>query len=166
LIAAANTAILGTHPSVDATLHRVRPGVCAPRRAWDDLPPWSRYLLRVHALHLVRPDGVFSHESAAALMGLPLFGHPRHLHLFDARRDRSLSYGDVRVHTSADDRRSRAVDGIHLTSVADTVIDLARALPPAFGLAVADAAMRTYGVTRLSCERSSIAGAMDGVESA
>lgn len=147
LIAAANTAILGTHPSVDATLHRVRPGVYAPRRAWHDLPPWSRHLLRVHALHLVRPDGVFSHESAAALMGLPLFGHPRHLHLFDARRDRSLSYGDVRVHTSADDRRSRAVDGIHLTSVTDTVIDLARALPPAFGLAVADAAMRTYGVT-------------------
>lgn len=31
--------------------------------------------------------------------------------------------------------------------MADTVIDLGRALPPAFGLAVADAAMRLFGVT-------------------
>ncbi len=124
LIAAGNAVLLGTHPSVDATLHRVRPGVYAPAQAWDDLTPWSRYLLRVHALHLIRPGCVFSHESAAALMGLPLFGHPRHLHLFDARRDRSLSYGDVRVHTSADPRRTQTVAGIHLTSVADTVIDL------------------------------------------
>lgn len=147
LIAAANTAALGTHPSMDATLHRVRPGIYAPQRSWDELTPWSRYLLRVHALHLVRPEGVFSHESAAALLGLPLFGHPRHLHLFDARRDRSLSYGDVRVHTSADPRRSQAVDGIHLTSVVDTVIDLGRVLPPAFGLAIMDAAMRLFGVT-------------------
>jgi len=147
LIAAGNAVLLGTHPSVDATLHRVRPGVYAPAQAWADLTPWSRYLLRVHALHLIRPGGVFSHESAAALMGLPLFGHPRHLHLFDARRDRSLSYGDVRVHTSADPRRTQTVAGIHLTSVADTVIDLGRVLPPAFGLAVADAAMRRFGVT-------------------
>ena len=144
LVAAAQTTILGTHPSMDATLHRIRPGIYTPRQAWEALPPWSRYLLRVHALHMIRPDGVFSHESAAALRGLPLFGHPRHLHLFDARRDRSLSYGDVRVHTSADPRRTRCADGIPVTTLADTVIDLGRVLPPAFGLAVADAAMRMF----------------------
>lgn len=148
LIAAGNALLLGAHPSMDAELHRVRPGIYTPRNLWSDLSEWDRYLLRIHAFHLVRPDAVFSHESAAALMGLPLFGHPRHLHVFDGRRSRSLAYGDVRVHTSADARRSQDANGIHLTTVADTVVDLARALPPAFGLAVVDAAVRALGVTK------------------
>jgi hypothetical protein len=147
LIAAGNALLLGAHPSTNADLHRVRPGIYTSRRAWEDLPAWDRYLLRVHAFRLVRPGAMFSHESAAALRGLPLFGHPRDIHIFDERRERSLAYGDVHVHTSADRRRVQEVDGILLTTVADTVIDLARALPPAFGLAVADAAARTSDVT-------------------
>jgi hypothetical protein len=110
------------------------------------LPPWDRYLVRVHAFALTRPDAMFSHESAASLLGLPTFGHPRTIHLFDARRSRSVSYGDVTVHTSADVRPARKVAGIRITSVEDVVIDLARVLPPALGLAVADAALRTFAV--------------------
>ncbi|MGK4422556.1 hypothetical protein ACSLVQ_30330, partial [Klebsiella pneumoniae] len=36
--------------------------------------------------------------------------------------------------------------GLRITSAVDTVTDLARALPPAFGLAVADAAIRRLDV--------------------
>lgn len=129
----------------DESLLRVRAGIYTLRAAWEDLPPWDRYLARVHAFALVRPDAVFSHESAASLLGLPIFGHPRAIHVFDARRSRSVTYGDVTVHTSADSRPSREIAGIHLTAVEDCVIDLARVLPSALGLAVADAASRTFG---------------------
>lgn len=130
----------------DESLVRVRTGIYAVRAAWDALPPWDRYLARVHAFALTRPDAVFSHESAAALLGLPIFGHPRTIHIFDARRARSVRYGDVTVHTSLDTRPTCTVVGIGLTAVEDVVIDLCRALPPAFGVAVADAALRAFGL--------------------
>ncbi|MDU0367832.1 hypothetical protein RWH45_11450 [Microbacterium sp. KSW4-17] len=140
--------VSAVHPSRDRTLIRVRAGVYTPRSAWEALLPWDRYLLRVHAYRLIRPDAVFSHESAATLSGLPTFGHPRKIHIFDGRRTRSLSYGDVTVHTSADGRRIHEDAGMRITSVGDTVLDLLRVLPPAFGLAVVDAAMRDAHLDR------------------
>ncbi|WP_396644082.1 hypothetical protein [Microbacterium sp.] len=128
----------------DTSLLRVRAGIYTVRTAWEALAPWERYLVRVHAFALARPDAVFSHESAAALLGLPTFGHPRMVHIFDARRSRSVTYGDVTVHTSADRRSIRELVGIRMTAVEDVVIDLARVLPPALGLAVADAALRMF----------------------
>ncbi|MFJ4038543.1 hypothetical protein ACIPVB_10695 [Microbacterium sp. NPDC090007] len=147
LFAAAETPSPGSHPARDPHLHRIRPGVYTEQAGWAALPPWDRYLLRVHAFRLVNADAVFSHESAAALHGLPTFGHPRHIHLFDGRRARSLAYGDVRVHTSADRRRTVERDGIRCSPLDDVVVDLARVLPPAFGLAIVDAALRTGAIT-------------------
>jgi hypothetical protein len=142
LIHAADAIRMGTHPADDSALHRVRRAVYTPKQDWEALPEWDRYLLRVHAFALARPDAVFSHESAAALLGLPIFGHPRRIHIFDARRERSLVYGDVVAHTSVDFRATLELDGIHVCTVDDVVLDLARVLPPAFGLAVGDAAVR------------------------
>lgn len=130
----------------DESLLRVRSGVYTVRTAWDGLAPWERYLVRVHAFAVARRDAVFSHESAAALVGLPVFGEPRMIHIFDGRRARSVSYGDVTVHTSDDPRSTCEVAGIRITTIPNVVVDLARALPPALGLAVADAASRTFGL--------------------
>lgn len=142
LIHAADAIHMGPHPADDSDLHRVRRAVYTPKHDWEALPEWDRYLLRVHAFALTRPDAVFPHESASALLGLPTFGHPRHIHVFDARRERSLVYGDVVAHTSADSRATLELDGIHVCTLDDIVLDLARVLPPAFGLAVGDAAVR------------------------
>lgn len=147
LIRTADAERAGRYPHKASDLHRVRPGVYAPRQDWDALAPWDRYLARVHAYWLIRPDAIFSHESAAALLGLPTFGHPVRIHIFDSRRSRSLVFGDVVAHTSADDRRCATVEGQRVTRPVDTVTDLVRALPPAFGLAVADAAARQFEVT-------------------
>lgn len=146
LIHAADSGHAGTHPADDPTLHRVRRAVYTPKDHWAALPEWDRYLLRVHAFALTRPDAVFSHESAAALLGLPTSGHPRHIHIFDSRRERSLVYGDVVAHTSVDSRATCEFDGIRMTPAEDVVMDLARVLPPAFGLAVGDAAARARNV--------------------
>ena len=119
---------------------RVRAGVYAPRAAWEALAPWERYLARVHAYALVCPGAVFAYESAAALRGMPLFGEPRDIHVFASERTSSRRFGDVCVHTGVDGRVIERLQGFTLTSAADTAIDLLRVLPPAFGLAVGDAA--------------------------
>lgn len=120
---------------------RIRSGIYAATAAWRVLRPWDRYLARVHAYAVRNPGAVFCHESAAALLGLPVFGEPRDIHVFDPRRSRSLRFGDVSVHTSQDPREIDDSGPVTVTSIADTVIDLARVLPPAFGLATIDAAI-------------------------
>lgn len=119
----------------------LRRGVWASARELRHLPPWQRYAARVHALLLTHPDVVLSHESAAIVHGLPLFGQPRALHVFDAERTASRRFGDVSVHTSLDERAIERIGGIRVTSLVDTVIDLARVLPPAQAVAVTDAAI-------------------------
>ncbi|MBD8023780.1 hypothetical protein [Microbacterium gallinarum] len=124
-----------------ALFHRVRPGVYAPRTAWERLPPWDRYLARVHAYALVNPDAVFALASAAALLGLPLFGEARHIHLHAPHAARSRRFGDVFVHASVDDREIVERGGCRMTSRSHTAVDLMRVLPAPFGLAVGDAAI-------------------------
>lgn len=126
-----------------AGLMRVRHGVYATIDEWANLKPWERYLARVHAYALVAPNVVFCLESAAALLGLPLFGEPRDIHIFDPSRKQSTRYGDVVVHSSVDERSLVQAPGMLLTSVVDTAVDLGRVLPPAFGLSVWDVAVRS-----------------------
>lgn len=130
-------------------LVRVRSQVYAPAEAWRALTPWERYAARVHAYALVSPDAVFALESAAVLLGLPVFGEPRDVHVFDADRSTSTRYGDVVVHTSADPVAVEHHGGRFMTTLAHTVAGLGRALPPAFGLAVSDAYARTAGAQGL-----------------
>ncbi|MCR2828147.1 hypothetical protein [Microbacterium sp. zg.Y909] len=141
LIAAGEAAAAGLRVRDDAAHARVRPGFYAPRDAWARLDPWDRYLARVHAFHRRHPDAILTLESAAAMMRLPVFGEPRDIHVYDPQRTRSRRYGDVFVHTSNDAKTVVRRGGVLLTDTAVTVIDLMRVLPPAFGLAVADAAV-------------------------
>lgn len=110
---------------------------------WDQLAAWSRYALRVRAVARTWKEPVFCLESAAVLQGLPVFGEPKEIHLL-AKSGRSWREGDVVVHSYAD-QREIVGDATRFTSVADTTTDLCRLLPPAFGLAVADAASRRIG---------------------
>lgn len=138
LVAAAEARATGIRTPL---LHRVRHGVYADRAAWTVAPAWVRYRTRIAAYLLINPAAVLCLESAAAAHGLPLFDEPREIHVFDAARSSSRRFGDIVVHTA---RRPPAVvdlGGVLATSVADTVVDLVRALPPAQALAVADGAL-------------------------
>jgi len=125
----------------DARLHRIRAGVYVPRKTWESLAPWERYRLRVLAVARTWESPTFCLESAAVLQGLPIFGEPTHIHLLSAG-GRSWAEGDVIVHGHVDGRTVTDAAGMSLTSLADTAADLARVLPPAFALAVVDAAAR------------------------
>ena len=141
---------------------RVRPTIYAPSTQWLALKPWQRYLARVHAYARVTPTAAFSHESAAALLGLPTFGEARYIHVFDAERLGSVRYGDVAVHASLDARKIVSVGDHFATGIAETVVDLARVLPPAFGLALVDAALATHlriaDLSELSAGQRSLRG--------
>lgn len=121
---------------------KVRRGVYAPAEDWRSLAPWDRYLARVHAVALVNPYAVFCLESAAALLGLPVFGDPRTVHVIGSRSASARLVGGVRTHTASGDRVLDDVDGLFVASAADTAVDIARLRHPAVALSVADAALR------------------------
>lgn len=124
----------------DGALQRVRAGVYVRRSEWAALMPWERYRLRVHAVARTWSAPVFCLESAASELGLPLLGEARNIHLLSPD-GRSWREGDVIVHGWTDERALHA-GALMTTGLADTTLDLCRVLPPAFALAVADAALR------------------------
>ncbi|WP_156378779.1 hypothetical protein [Microbacterium sp. Root61] len=121
---------------------RVRRGVLAPAQQWAKLKPWERYVARIHAVVLLRPGVVMCGESAAVVLGLPIFGEPADVHVLDTPTATARLHGGIRVHTTHADRAIVQVGGILATSMIDTVIDVARSRHGAVGLAVADAALR------------------------
>ncbi|GAA1992677.1 hypothetical protein [Microbacterium pumilum] len=127
----------------DPGLIRIRRGVYAEEAGWRELAPWNRYRARVRAVSMTWKDPVFCLESAAVLLGLPIFGEPRDIHLLDVG-GKSRRYGDIVVHGSTEALELTTRDGFVTTSVVDTTLELCRALPPAFALATADAAHRLH----------------------
>ncbi|WP_309103623.1 hypothetical protein [Microbacterium sp.] len=140
IITAAEARSLGLRLSGHAW-RRVRVGMYVERNAFEKLPPWQRYAVRVHAFARAHPDAALCLESAAVVQGLPLFGEPRDIHVFDPDRRTSRRFGDVVVHTSILPRSVERVRGVLVTRPLETVSDLARALPPAQALATADSAV-------------------------
>lgn len=118
---------------------RLRKGVYVERAVFLSLEPWRRYAVRVHAFVLTNPDAILCLESAAVVHGIPLFGETKDIHVFDPRAKSTTRNDDVCFHTSADGRVIETVGGIRVTSIPDTVADLARVLAPAKALAATDA---------------------------
>jgi len=123
-------------------LIKVRRGVYAPAESWLTLAPWTRYLAEVHAVLLGSPTVVPSHESAVALLGGPVFGNPRVVHVLAPSTGASRLVSGIRTHTTTDDRALIVAGGITLTAPAEVAVDIARSRHPAIGLAVADSMLR------------------------
>ncbi|KAA9110230.1 hypothetical protein [Microbacterium rhizomatis] len=123
-------------------LTSVRYGVYTATSEWRALAPWDRYLARVHAAALTMPGLTFSHESAAVLLGLPIFGEPPDVHVLRDPAASSGSWKGLRIHTASTPRQVMTLGGIQLTSWAETAVDIARTRHCATALAVVDAALR------------------------
>ncbi|MGY1727565.1 type IV toxin-antitoxin system AbiEi family antitoxin domain-containing protein [Geodermatophilus sp. SYSU D01062] len=98
----------------------------------------------------LRDGSVVSHASAAVLHGLPLWRvAPERVHV--TRRPPAAGSGSARVHLHvarlAEDELT-LVDGVLLTGLARTVVDLARSVPFESAVVTADAALGAGGVTR------------------
>ncbi len=123
-------------------LIRVRQGVYAAAVLWKALAPWERYLARVHAVAAVYPDAIFCLESAAALLGMPIFGDPVTVHVLVPASGASRLVSGVRTHTTIGERGIVEAGGLAMTTFAETAVDLSRGRHNAVGLSAADAALR------------------------
>lgn len=119
-------------------------GVHADSTLWGSLGPDARYRMLVKAVASVRGDGfVFSHHSAAALWRLPRVGQwPVQTHVLAERADGGRSKGLLVRHAVGVPEETVMIDGLAVTTLARTVVELATV--STFGQAVtaADAALR------------------------
>ncbi|TCC16185.1 type IV toxin-antitoxin system AbiEi family antitoxin domain-containing protein [Kribbella speibonae] len=117
-------------------------------RAWPDEPPWER-AARLHLLHVRMAserlgDVVVSHQSAALLHGLPVWGTDLSRAHFTRRASgRPRTGRGVQVH-----RGRPAADevvelgGLHVTSVDRAIVETACTTSYEVGVVLADAALR------------------------
>jgi hypothetical protein len=139
----------------DGRLRRLRPGAFVTRQNWEGAYAEERHLLHVLAADAARRDGevVFSHLSAAAVWGLPLFRpSPMFVHVSGPRTDAvcrpksGIAHHGVEIDPA--DRES--VAGIPCTSLERTVYDVIRSESKETAVALADAALRqgAWSITR------------------
>lgn len=128
------------------TLHRVRPGEFALVDEWaavDRLAQHRELVLRTAE----RAEGqqVYSHLAAAALWGIRIRGAwPSVVDVLVEPAGGGRSSGRVRRRAlGLDDREIVELDGLLVTSPAQTIVDLARILPFVDGVVAADSALGT-----------------------
>lgn len=130
-------------------LLRIRRGVYADPAKWALLSLEERYACRARGLSAVAPQTVLSHLAAGVVHGLPLPGGlPARIHVTATSAPDGRSHPERAMHyaplPAAD---VVTVHGVLATSPARTVVDVARVERFAFGLAVADSALRQGIVT-------------------
>jgi hypothetical protein len=137
-------------------LFRVLQGAYVDSASRADLSPDERYRHLIHARHLVsmRPL-VFSHASAAALWGVPRIGAwPAEVHVASSLTTTRTGRRFVQ-HIGPPVSSTCEIDGVMVTSLARTLIDLARFESMSDAVAAIDAGLagirvggRTHHVTR------------------
>jgi hypothetical protein len=129
----------------------VRRGVYAERSLWEDLDETGQWTLRDRAAHLTmtKPHAM-SHDSAARLLGLETLNAKRPLsHIVRPGVGGSRTEHGVKHHLSrVGPREVETIDGIRVTGLARTALDIGREHGFEAGAVAVDGAMRR-GVTRL-----------------
>ncbi len=132
-------------------IRRVRRGWFVSAQTWRELWPEGRHLL--HVIAVARDSRgacpVFSHASAAVLLGFPLYRHrPERVHVRVGGARASCGPDVFRHEGRIRDDDVTSIDGLRLTGAVPTVVDTARTLPLAAALAIADASLRLAAVER------------------
>lgn len=125
-------------------LARVKQGVYLPSDIWASLKPEERHRLRLTIVErLSGPGLVFSHQSAAALLGLPVLGHwPEKAQvLCDCTAGGRSNTGVTRHALGLAGVARGTVEGLTVTAPARTVVDLATTTPLLSAVVAADAAL-------------------------
>jgi hypothetical protein len=126
-------------------LVRVKQGVYLPRDHWNDLDAVDRHRLHLAIINrLYAPGIVFSHQSAAALIGLPILGRwPDKAHVIrDCAAGGRSTTGVTRHALGLAGVPLVSIHGMSATAPARTVIDVAATAPFESAVVIADAALR------------------------
>lgn len=137
-------------------VRRVRRGAYVGAERWEGAGDSGRHLLRARAaVAAARTPVLVSHRSAAEVWGLPVVGvRDERVHLTFTGTSGGVSRGDLARHVTRVPLEAVVVDGLRVTDVARTVLDLARTCGFLAGVVAGDAALRTGLVTseRLEAE--------------
>jgi hypothetical protein len=124
-------------------LTRIFPGIYVESEFWSALDPDSRYRLRVRAVADEHGQIVVSHESAAALWRLPKIGpRPTRVHVLEPINGPGRPTSKLVRHPVGVPDDVTTIDGIRVTSIARTVVDVAATNTFVEGVTVMDAALR------------------------
>lgn len=119
---------------------RVRPGAFFAAAAWDDLDLEQRHLARARATALLEPAAVFSHLTASLIWSLPLVDPPPPLpHVRVARAAGGRSSTSV-TRFALGSVPPAEVDGLQVTDLATTVLDVAASFEAETSVPILDAA--------------------------
>lgn len=139
-----------------AAFVRIRPGVYLPRAEWDALDARRRHLAAMAAVaQTSRRRLVFSHESAAALHGIPLLGDwSASPHIVDhVERRRAALVGVVTHRVDLDEDLLVDIAGVEATSPLRTALDIAASRGFLAGVVALDHVLgRTFAVPRETAE--------------
>ncbi len=113
-------------------LYRVRRGLYLPAKLWASLAPWEKYRVTIQAVHeLALTPPVFSRESAAQIMGLPIIHIPGSIYtvVSPGRSGGQSSAGIIRANAIVGDPAPWELSGLRMTPPPQTARDLALRLP-------------------------------------
>jgi len=131
-------------------IRRVHHGWYILQSLWDGLFWEQQHLAHVMAVvdDARAPGPIAAGESAAVVYGLPLYHHrPARVHVICNADERVASTADVMRHYGPlEDFEIAEVNGIRCTSLARTVVDVARTCDLETAVACADAALRQVAV--------------------
>jgi hypothetical protein len=117
-------------------------GVYIDARVWREADPSQRYRWKIDAVARLHPATVFSHESAAAVWGLPLLRVPPRVHSRVPLESSLESNTLLRRHAIGQDPGAVRRDGVMVTSVAATLADACTLSDIATAVGIVDAGLR------------------------
>lgn len=127
-------------------LVRLRAGLFAVGDEWEHATPEERIVTRARALaRASRTPPTFSHETAAALHGLPLYEpNPKLVHATVPLERPGAAAGVVRHRGELRDDEVATVGGLRCTTLERTLADMARTARFEQSVTVMDAALRRH----------------------
>ena len=144
---------------------RIRRGAYVDTGTWHELGVEDRHALVVRAVHATRERPVvFSHWSAAVVWGLPVVGgRLGSVHVTEDTADGGRSGNGVVRHPGLERLTPAAHQGVAVTNVVDTVIDIASTSPFGAAVAVADAALHVPRNGSAMCSREELEHGLERV---
>lgn len=120
------------------------PGVYINAALWQRLTPTERYRARVKSASLIAPaETIFSHLSAASLWRLPIVGAwPKSAHVLASPSAGGRSTRVFQRHTVGIPAEVELIEGVTVTTLARTAVDVASRLDFVAAVAVVDATLR------------------------
>lgn len=156
LLTAANFELTGTDARTlrrgvaSGRYTRIKKGAYVAAELWAEMTPLERHIMLIHAVAESNPEVVFSHWSAAALRGLPVFGvWPSETHVLEQRTGGGRSEPYVRKHCLGyhEDDVVDGAGGLRLTSMLRTAIDLGAGASFETAVMVMDAALHRGSIS-------------------